>query len=77
VVAYGKADDETYVGRFSATAKGDSFVVRRNNLYYISYSVHGGEADMVLAYGRVSDQTLVGDWNADGVDSLGVRRTAD
>ncbi|MDD9204918.1 hypothetical protein PU560_00395, partial [Georgenia sp. 10Sc9-8] len=34
----------------------------------------GGDADDVVSYGRRNDTALVGDWNGDGVDSLGVRR---
>ena len=33
-----------------------------------------GDADRVLVYGRTTDKTLVGDWNGDGTDTLGVRR---
>ena len=63
-----------YVGSYSASQKADSLAVRRGNLYYVSYTVHGGEADKTLAYGRTGDTTLIGDWNGDGTDTLGVRR---
>ena len=35
-----------------------------------------GEADAAFTYGRSDDRVFVGDWDADGRDSLGVRRGA-
>ena len=52
----------------------DSLAVRRGNRYYFKYSLSGGGADKVVAYGRPGDQVLVGDWDGDDVDSLAVRR---
>jgi hypothetical protein len=34
----------------------------------------GGNADIELTYGRAGDTVLVGDWDGDGSDTLGVRR---
>jgi hypothetical protein len=36
--------------------------------------VASGVADIVSIYGRSTDLVLVGDWNGDGTDTLGVRR---
>ncbi|MFT9008601.1 MAG: BNR repeat-containing protein [Bifidobacterium sp.] len=44
------------------------------NSYYFENSLHGGNADYSVVYGKSSDQTLVGDWNGDGKDTLAVRR---
>lgn len=52
----------------------DTFAVRRGNQYYFKYSLSGGEADNVVAYGKADDDILVGDWDGDGVDTLCVRR---
>jgi hypothetical protein len=48
--------------------------VRRGNAYLLSNSFAGGNADVELTYGRATDEVFVGDWNGDGVDTLGVRR---
>ena len=52
----------------------DTFAVRRGNQYFFKYSLSGGEADALIAYGRPEDEVLVGDWDGDGVDTLCVRR---
>ncbi|SFL94538.1 hypothetical protein, partial [Geodermatophilus ruber] len=48
--------------------------VRRGNTYFLRNSTTSGVADTVFAYGDPGDTALVGDWNGDGTDSLGVRR---
>ncbi|WP_165777190.1 immunoglobulin-like domain-containing protein [Bifidobacterium primatium] len=52
----------------------DSLAVRRGNTYYFKYTISGGQADAVAAYGKANDTVLVGDWNGDRVDTLAVRR---
>ncbi|PWG58915.1 hypothetical protein DF200_10325 [Bifidobacterium catulorum] len=52
----------------------DSLAVRRGNTYYFKYTISGGQADAVAAYGKANDKVLVGDWNGDRVDTLAVRR---
>ncbi len=74
VVTYGKTTDDVYTGKFSEQFARDSLTVRRGNQYFISYTIRGGDADSALVYGRPNDTTLVGDWNGDGVDTLGVKR---
>lgn len=44
------------------------------NTYYFKNSMAGGEADLVVRYGRAEDEVFVGDWNGDGIDTLAVRR---
>ena len=61
-------------GRAAPYSYADTFAVRRDNQYYFKYSLSGGEADVVIAYGRTGDEILVGDWDGDGVDTLCVRR---
>jgi hypothetical protein len=34
----------------------------------------GGEADIEIVYGAPGDQPLVGDWNGDGIQTIGVYR---
>ncbi len=77
VVDFGRVSDDLYVGSFDRSRPGlDSFAVRRGNTYFISKAIKSGNADIQLNYGRVDDVTLVGDWNGDGVDTLGVARAA-
>lgn len=76
VVNFGRAGDDLYVGSFDRSRPGlDSFAVRRGNTYFISKAIKSGNADIQLDYGRVNDVTLLGDWNGDGEDTLGVVRT--
>ncbi|HEY0118457.1 MAG TPA: hypothetical protein VGC04_06735, partial [Cellulomonas sp.] len=42
--------------------------------YYLTNGTTGGAADITFAYGRADDVVLVGDWDGDGTDTLGVRR---
>ena len=58
----------------SGQSASDTLVARRGNRFYFKYSLSGGDADTVVAYGRPGDQALVGDWDGDGVDTLAVRR---
>jgi beta-N-acetylglucosaminidase len=58
----------------AASQVGDTLVVRRGNTYYFKYSLTAGEADLLVTYGRATDEVLVGDWNGDGMDTLCVRR---
>ncbi|MCD7864506.1 MAG: MSCRAMM family adhesin SdrC, partial [Clostridiales bacterium] len=58
----------------AATASADTLVVRRGNTYYFSYSLKSGEDDKVIAYGKSTDEVMVGDWEGVGVDTLCVRR---
>ncbi|HLV04241.1 MAG TPA: hypothetical protein VKY79_06675, partial [Actinomycetaceae bacterium] len=39
-------------------------------------SLRGGQADHVVTFGRLGDEVLVGDWDGNGTDTLGVRRPA-
>ena len=55
--------------------RGDTLGVRRGGTYYLRHSLTSGQADRVLAYGDPVDTAFSGDWNGDGLDTLGVRRT--
>jgi len=52
----------------------DTLAVRRDNIYYFKYTLDAGDADLVLAYGKTTDEVYIGDWDGDGVDTLCVRR---
>ena len=52
----------------------DGLVVKRGNRYYFKNSLSGGAADRVVAFGKPSDQVLVGDWDGDGRDTLAPKR---
>ena len=52
----------------------DTLCVRRGNRYYIKNSLEPGEADIIVDYGKKTDQVYVGDWDGDGTDTLCVRR---
>jgi gamma-glutamylcyclotransferase (GGCT)/AIG2-like uncharacterized protein YtfP len=55
-----------------AHAKGGE-VGGSGNEYHLN-DAWSGSANHVLAYGTASDSVVVGDWNGDGPESLGVRR---
>src|SRR5690554_1704594 len=81
VVTYGRAGDDVVVGDWDGDGE-DTFAVRRGKTFYVKNAIAGGEADRVFQYGRegdigrVDDEVLVGDWDGDGKDTLGVRRGA-
>ena len=76
VINFGRVGDDLYVGSFDRSRPGqDSFAVRRGNTYFINKAMKSGNADIQLNYGRINDVTLLGDWNGDGEDTLGVVRT--
>ncbi len=76
VISYGRVGDDLYVGSFDRSHPGrDSFAVRRGNTYFIKKTIKSGHADIQVDYGRAKDVTLLGDWNGDGEDTLGVVRT--
>jgi hypothetical protein len=62
------------VGRWSAAQAGDTLAVRRGNTYFLRYALSSGTADRVVAYGDPTDTAFAGDWDGDGIDTLGVRR---
>ena len=66
--------DIVITGKAVPISYADTFAVRRGNQYYFKYSLSGGEADTVIAYGKPEDEILTGDWDGDGVDTLCVRR---
>jgi len=79
VIAYGKASDTVLVGKWYGNTSGtasvkDTLAVRHGNTCYFSYSLKAGNADKVVAYGKATDEVLVGDWNGSGRDTLTVRR---
>jgi hypothetical protein len=54
----------------------DGVGVRRGNTYFLRNSLTSGTADAVFAYGNPTDTAFTGHWNADGLNTLGVRRDA-
>ncbi|MWB98277.1 hypothetical protein [Agromyces seonyuensis] len=44
------------------------------NMYYLTNGTTGGTADLAFGYGKADDVVLIGDWNGDGTDTLGIRR---
>jgi surface antigen len=48
--------------------------VRRGNQVLINNSNTSGTSNTYLYYGNASDEVIVGDWNGDGYDTLGVHR---
>lgn len=47
--------------------------MRRGTTYFLKNSFAGGTVDVTFGFGTSTDITFVGDWNADGRDSLAVR----
>ena len=81
--AYGRAGDEVLIGDWDADGT-DSPSVRRGNGYYLKNSFTGGAADVVTHVGLAAlpglagvagDAALIGDWDGDGRDTVGLYRT--
>lgn len=64
----------------TASGSGDRVGIYRpaNHTFYLRNSLNSGPADLVvpILYGLSSDQPLVGDWNGDGVDTVGLYRNS-
>src|SRR3954452_13219153 len=43
-------------------------------IYHLRHSLTSGPADRAFGYGEHADIAVTGDWNGDGIDTLGVRR---
>jgi hypothetical protein len=54
----------------------DLFAVAKNGTFYLDRngSFRSDAGDGPFAYGQPGDQPLLGDWNGDGFDSIGVKR---
>src|SRR5690606_41673754 len=52
---------------------GASLGVRRGNTFHMKNSTAGGDADIVMTYGSDYFPVLVGDWDGDGADTVGLR----
>jgi hypothetical protein len=44
--------------------------------FLLNNSLRGGDADLAFSFGRDDDQVVVGDWDGNGTDTIGVRRGA-
>ena len=43
--------------------------------FFLTNQPAGGRADVTIAFGSTGDLPVVGDWDGDGVDTVGVYRT--
>jgi hypothetical protein len=60
----------------TAGARQDSVGIYRNGTFYLRYTNSGGAPDFSVAFGGdPSDLPIAGDWNGDGIDTIGVYRS--
>lgn len=65
------------LGNLGSTGKPpDTIGVYSNGVFYLRNSNTSGYADMTVAYGSAGMLPVTGDWNGDGVDTIGVYNTA-
>jgi hypothetical protein len=55
----------------------DKIGVFKDGVWYLRFNNAAGNPDIVTAFGVGSDLPVVGDWNGDGVDTIGLLRPAD
>ncbi len=51
---------------------GDTIGYYLNGTFYLRNSNSSGQADLVIAFGSSNSLPIVGDWNGDGIDTIGV-----
>lgn len=61
-------------GTAGVTDRPDRVGIRRNNAYYLRYSLTSGAAQLSFGYGLATDQVVMGDWDGNGVATPGVFR---
>jgi hypothetical protein len=70
-------NNDAFVARVTLVGvRPDTIGVRRpsNGLYFLRNSNTAGAADFTLLYGFPTDTGLAGDWNGDGIDTIGYYR---
>ncbi len=61
----------------SVPARPDTIGVYKDGTFYLRHSNAAGAADVTTVFGGdLADLPVVGDWNGDGVDTIGVYRTS-
>lgn len=78
-VAFGRSTDTPISGDWDGDGKDNIGVHRSTNSRFIldingNLSFDGPTIDANLGFGQTGDLPVIGDWNADGSDDLGVRR---
>lgn len=79
VAYFGLLGDQPVVGDWDGNGVSDYGVVRDNTGrggldWFLDLDGRGGPAERVVQYGLLGDAAVVGDWNNDGQDDLGVGR---
>ncbi len=78
---YGTTGDTPLVGRWLSSLTHDSIGIYRNANGVMKLitrnSLTTGNGDLTEIVGNPGDQPIAGDWNCDGVDSIGVYRPGD
>ncbi len=79
VVLFGNPNDTPFAGKWINTMTGDGVGVYRNSngILYQKVDLTNGFSDYFAIYGNPGDKGFAGDWNGDGLDSIGVYRSAD
>jgi hypothetical protein len=62
--------------KVAAQARPDTVGIVRDNLFLLRNSNTAGDADLSFVFGDPSDIPLAGDWDGDGVDTIGVYRSS-
>jgi hypothetical protein len=57
-------------------ARPDTIGVYRNGIWFLRNTNTGGAPDLTVNFGSAQHLPVVGDWNGDGIDTLGVYNTA-
>ncbi len=78
VFIFGNPGDQPFAGRWTVDMTGDGVGVYRdtNGILYQRKLLTGGFDDFFAVFGNPGDKPVAGDWNGDGLDSIGVYRSA-
>ena len=74
MIAYGTPDDTIRCSATGTATAPTPSACAAASTYYLRNTLTSGPADTIISYGTDSDTILVGDWDGNGTDTIGIQR---